>query len=100
MTEANSFPESTDPARTPGSFAGFCATTAPVPDNNSSAPIERLVLLRQTNLHDRCTPLLTYWDMNVLSSPRSSVVPGARLRTGGRHTSGVRPNCRLNFEND
>jgi len=30
------------------------------------------------------------------------VVPGARthLRAGGRHTSGIRPNCKLNFEND
>jgi hypothetical protein len=30
------------------------------------------------------------------------VVPGARtaLRAGGRHTSGIRPNCELDFEND
>jgi hypothetical protein len=27
------------------------------------------------------------------------VVPGARLRAGGRHTSGIRPNYKLNFEN-
>lgn len=28
------------------------------------------------------------------------MVPGAKLRAGGRHTSGIRPNCNLNFEND
>src|SRR5580698_6497267 len=98
MTEASSLPESTDPARTPGSFAGFCATTAPVPDNKSRAPIDRLTLLRQINLHECCTRLPKYWDITWSPPLRSSVVPGAKLRAGGRHTTGIRPNCKLNFE--
>ena len=85
------FPSPPSPRDTQDLSPDFARRPRPCLIKRAAAPIDRLILLRQANFHELCTPLSDMQGHNLSPPLRSSVVPRAKLRAGGRHTSGIRP---------